>query len=114
VARAKEEGKTLLCRACPIGELRVALQTFRARFPEEKGEPLPDDPTHWLTIKEAQRLRLCRICREAAAPKERDDGSMNSFWLGHGHEHAHEDCLTPAAKKKMLKKIAETGPHRMD
>ena len=111
-ARAEEEKKTPLCRACPSGELWVALQTLRARFPDD--ENLPDDPPHWLTIKEGRRLRICRVCREPAAPKERPNGTMNSFWLGHGHEHSHEDCMTPASRKRMLRKIAETGPHRMD
>lgn len=111
-ARADEEKKTLLCRACPSGELKDAYLAFRVAFPED--EKLPDDPPHWLTIKEAARLRVCRICREEAAPKQRPDGTMNSFWFGHGHEYSHEDCLTPAAKKRMLRRIAETGPHRMD
>ena len=111
-AKAEEAGTVLLCRGCPDGDLLFAYNTFRARFPEE--ENLPDDPPHWLTIKEAQRLRICRVCREPAGARERADRTMNSFWLGHGHEHAHEDCMTPAAKKRMLRRIAETGPHRMD
>jgi hypothetical protein len=67
-----------------------------------------------LTMGEAKHRNVCRICGEKAGARKREDGSMESFWLGHGHEFAHDDCLSPAAKERMYRRVAETGPHRMD
>lgn len=83
-------------------------------FPAKDYSKHAEDPEEWLSIEAAKKIHICRVCREKADPKQRPDGTMNSFWLGHGYEHAHEDCLTTEALERMRQKIAETGPHRGD
>ncbi len=98
----------------PTGRLILPHPDARIRMLMEKAEGEALDPEGWLAIEEAHKLRVCRVCREPAAPRERADGTVDAFWYGHGYEYAHDDCLTPEAKRRMHVKIAATGPHRGD
>ena len=67
-----------------------------------------------LTLGEAQEKRVCRICGESANPIERPDGTMNTFYMGHGFEFAHEDCLGEEGVKELHLLLSTKGPFRMD
>jgi hypothetical protein len=61
-----------------------------------------------LNISEARRLRICRVCRQAAAPRVPDHlreasgpaivaayerGEIDAFVYNFGEEYAHASCI---------------------
>jgi hypothetical protein len=67
-----------------------------------------------LTLGEAVAQRVCRICGAPNHPIERPDGTMNTFYMGHGFEYAHEDCLGEEGIKELHKVLSIRGPFRGD
>ena len=67
-----------------------------------------------LTIGEAQRKGVCRVCGEPGNPRKRADGTLEPFVLGFGYEYAHEDCLDEEAKNHLADVLSKRGPFRGD
>lgn len=57
-----------------------------------------------LSINEARRLNICRICRGNAIPREMADGTVDPFELRRGSEFAHALCLERELEARALKK----------
>ena len=49
-----------------------------------------------MDVTKAQRLNICRICRQPANPRM-VAGSVDAFVYNFGREHAHASCITKEA-----------------
>lgn len=46
-----------------------------------------------LSLDEAHRLRVCRICRGKDEPRSDPSGYRDVFVMNYGKEYAHASCL---------------------
>lgn len=47
-----------------------------------------------LSVKEAQLMKVCRICKEVDSPRTIDN-KTDPFVMNYGEEYAHKSCLQP-------------------